>query len=52
MPLREFELFHGGVITKIVRSERPVTLRLIETKPEEKWSTYTLNDKVDLFIIS
>jgi len=46
----EFELFHGVVLTKLVRSDRPVTLRMIETRPSELWSAYTLNDEVDLFI--
>ncbi len=30
MPIREFELFHGAALTKIVRSDRPMTLRMIE----------------------
>ncbi|MBW1728911.1 MAG: hypothetical protein JRJ62_15375 [Deltaproteobacteria bacterium] len=50
MPIRMFELFHGGVIVKLLRSDRPITLRMIETRPAESWSTYTLNDAVDLFI--
>jgi hypothetical protein len=50
MCIREFELFHGAVLTKILRSEKPVSLRLIETRPGESWSTYTLNDSVDLLI--
>ena len=50
MAIREFELFHGAVLTKVLRSEKPVALRLIETRPRENWSTYTLNDKVDLFV--
>lgn len=50
MPIREFELFHGAVLAKLLRSEKPIALRLIETRPSESWSTYTLNDTVDLFI--
>lgn len=50
MPVREFEMFHGVVLTKLVRSESPMTLRLVETKPRESWSTYTVNDTVDLFV--
>jgi hypothetical protein len=49
MGIDEFELFHGVVLTKLLRSERPITLRLIETRPAESWSAYTVND-VDLFI--
>jgi len=50
MCIREFELFHGAALTKILRSEKPVALRLIETRPRESWSTYTLNDSIDLLI--
>ena len=50
MAIREFELFHGAVLTKLLRSEKPVALRLIETRPSENWSTYTLNDSVDLIV--
>lgn len=50
MPVREFEIFHGIVLTKLLRSESPLTLRLVETKPKESWSTYTVNDTVDLLV--
>jgi hypothetical protein len=50
MPVREFELFHGAVLTKIVRSDRPMTLRMIETKPGESWSAYTVNNEVTLIL--
>lgn len=50
MPVRQFELFHGAVLTKLLRSERPVALRLVETRPKESWSTYTVNDTVDLLV--
>ena len=50
MPVKEFELFHGIVLTKLLRSEKPVALRLVETKPKESWSTYTVNDEIDLLV--
>ena len=50
MTVKEFELYHGAVLTKVLRSEKPVSLRLIETKPGENWSTYTLNDVVHLLV--
>ncbi|RMG40105.1 MAG: hypothetical protein D6725_04040 [Planctomycetota bacterium] len=50
MAIKVFELFHGAVLTKVLRSEKPVSLRLVETRPKENWSTYTLNDTVDLLI--
>lgn len=50
MAIREFELCHGAALTKLVRSQKPVSLRLIETRATENWSTYTVDDKADLFI--
>jgi hypothetical protein len=50
MPVRTFHLFHGIVLTKLVRSDRPITLRMIETRPNEAWSSYILNDLVELYI--
>jgi len=50
MSVREFELYHGAVLAKILRSDKPVALRLVETQPGENWSTYTLNDAVNLLV--
>jgi hypothetical protein len=50
MAVRDFELFHGAVLTKLVRGDRPLTLRLIETRPTDSWSTYRLNDEVNLLM--
>lgn len=50
MSVHEFELFHGAVLTKLVRSDRPVTLRMIETRPAEAWAAYTINLDVLLLI--
>lgn len=50
MSAKPYELWHGLVLTKILRSGRPISLRMIETNPSESWSTYALNDEVDLFI--
>jgi len=49
MSIKKFELFHGAVLTKLVRNDRPTTLRMVETKGEA-WSVYTVNDEVELFI--
>jgi hypothetical protein len=48
--IKEFELFHGALLTKLVRSEKPLTLRLIETRMDDSWSTYTINDQVRLLV--
>jgi hypothetical protein len=50
MSVREFELFHGIALTKIMRSDRPVTLRMIETNPDEAWAAYRINDEIVLYI--
>ena len=49
MSIQQFELFHGAVLAKLMRSDRPIALRMIETK-DEAWSVYTVNDEVELFI--
>jgi len=48
--VKEFELFHGIVLTKLVRSDRPTSLRLIETDPSRAWAAYTVNDEVTLYV--
>lgn len=50
MSVRGFELFHGAVLTKLVRTDRPLTLRLIETRPTDSWSTYRINDEVNVLL--
>jgi hypothetical protein len=49
MSIKEFELFHGAVLTRLVRSDRPITVTLIETRPEDTWSVYKIIDS-QLFI--
>lgn len=44
MALREFEFYHGAVITKILRKDMPVTLTLIETDTDKSWSAYKIAD--------
>jgi hypothetical protein len=50
LSIKDFEMFHGAVLTKLVRSDNPITLRMIETNLKEAWSAYTLNDEVILYI--
>jgi hypothetical protein len=49
MPLRDFELYHGALLTKLVRSDRPITIRMIETETNECWSAYTIDDTVTIY---
>ena len=50
MSIQTFEMFHGAVLAKIMRRSEEVVLRLIETRPEEYWSVYTINDAVHLMV--
>jgi hypothetical protein len=50
MSVKEFELFHGAVLTKLVRGERSVVLTLIETRQDDGWAVYLLNDEVNFYI--
>lgn len=50
MSIKEFHLFHGAVLAKLIRSGKPISLSLIETKPEDSWAAYTINDEVDIFM--
>lgn len=50
MSVHDFEFYHGAALTKIMRSDRPITLRMIETAPSEVWSAYRLNDEVVLYV--
>ena len=49
MFIKHFEIFHGIALTKLLRSEKPVSVSLIETKPAEDWQVYGVID-VDLFV--
>jgi hypothetical protein len=48
--VHEFEMFHGIVLTKLVRRKLPVSLLMIETQAKEAWSEYKVNDQVILYV--
>jgi hypothetical protein len=50
MTAKAYEIWHGIVLTKILRSGKPVSLRMIETNPSENWSSYSLNGEVNLVV--
>ena len=50
--VHQFELFHGIVLTKLVRNPKPITLRMIETNVTAAWALYTINGDVSLLIKS
>lgn len=49
MPIRDFELYHGALLATLVRSHRPVTLRMIETDANDCWSAYILDDALTIY---
>ncbi len=50
MSIKDFEMYHGIVLTKMVRSDHPVSLRMIETNKDEAWAAYRINDAATLYI--
>jgi len=50
MSIRQFELYHGAVLARIVRNDRPVTLRLIESKVNDAWAAYNIDDAATLYM--
>lgn len=51
MKIKDFEFHHGAVIVKLLKSKKPINMKIIETS--DKWSTYTLTGDTsmsDLFI--
>lgn len=48
--VREFELFHGAVLTALMRRDQPIALSMVETMPSDSWSTYRINDAVNLVV--
>ncbi len=49
MPIREFEMMHGTVLTKLCRNDQPIALSLIETRNEQR-AVYWVNDEIILYI--
>lgn len=48
--VHEFEMFHGIVLTKLVRRHHPVSLSMIETRTRDAWAEYKVNDEVVLYV--
>lgn len=47
--VKEFELLHGIVLAKILRSEG-ASLRLVETDTKNAWAAYKINDEVIVYV--
>ncbi|MCG2738779.1 MAG: hypothetical protein L6300_00885 [Syntrophaceae bacterium] len=50
MYIKNYEMYHGAVLVHLIRKEKPISLRLIETHPKEQWSTYVINDAISILI--
>lgn len=50
MTIREIELFHGVVFTKLLRSDRPLNLKLFEFNSDKSSAAYIVNDEVALYV--
>lgn len=47
--IKEFELLHGVVLTKLLRTDG-AALRLIETDEKKAWAAYTVNDSAIVYV--
>ncbi len=50
MAIKEIELFHGAVLMKLLRGDRPVSLKLFEFKADASRAAYWVNDEVCLYV--
>lgn len=50
MSIKGIELFHGVVFTKLLRSERPIILKLFEFNADKSAAAYLINDEVALYV--
>jgi hypothetical protein len=50
MPIQDFELYHGAVLTKVMRTDPKPTLRLVERDHTDAWGSYRVNMDVVLDI--
>lgn len=49
MAIKDFEYYHGAVLTKILRKDVPTSIKLVETN-KDSWCIYTINDAVALYL--
>lgn len=50
MAIKNYEMYHGAVLVHLIRREKPISLRLIEARSSENWSTYIINDALSILI--
>lgn len=49
MSINELELFHGAMLAKLFRSDKPVSLRMVEMDFEQSRRAYLVNDAVYIY---
>lgn len=49
MSINELELFHGAMLAKLFRSDKPVSLRMVEMDFEQSRRAYLVNDTVYIY---
>jgi hypothetical protein len=52
MSIKAFELFHGVVLTKLIRNDNPISLSLFGRQEGEPWAVYRVNEAVYFFVKS
>lgn len=50
MSVKYFELIHGAVLTKLLRNDKPITLKLVERAENDPWAAYRVNEECYLYI--
>lgn len=50
MSVQEMELFHGAVLAKLFRSDKPVSLRMVEMDFKQSRRAYLVNDEAYIYI--
>ena len=50
MAIKDFELYHGAVLARLLRKDISTSLKLVETNKDSS-STYIINDNIALYII-
>lgn len=50
MGVKDFELFHGAVLAKLIRNGRPISLKLIEMQIDQSRCAYLINDSTYVYV--
>lgn len=50
MGIKEMELFHGAVLSKLFRNDRPMSLRMVEMNIDQSSRAYLVNDIAYIYV--